>query len=175
MDTVVLAALGKGLSGMYKDYNPPTDRKIAKRMIRIVYDSLSKEDRPVELNRIDSLFAGDVERYVDFLYDNSIFASRQQFEAFLKDPDIEKLKNDPAYRLNKSVMQSFGRDAKKLSEIAKKYRRGTAFSLPVCWKCNRTGNSIPMPISLCGLLTDRYFLTGLRTALFTTIILPWTV
>ena len=93
-------------------------------MIRIVYDSLSKEDRPVELNRIDSLFAGDVERYVDFLYDNSIFASRQQFEAFLKDPDIEKLKNDPAYRLNKSVMQSFGRDAKKLSEIAKKYRRG---------------------------------------------------
>jgi len=124
LDTVVLAALGKGLSGMYKDYNPPTDRKIAKRMIRIVYDSLSKEDRPVELNRIDSLFAGDVERYVDFLYDNSIFASRQQFEAFLKDPDIEKLKNDPAYRLNKSVMQSFGRDAKKLSEIAKKYRRG---------------------------------------------------
>ncbi|EKC56585.1 hypothetical protein LEA_14762, partial [human gut metagenome] len=116
--------MGKGLSGMYKDYNPPTDRKIAKRMIRIVYDSLSKEDRPVELNRIDSLFAGDVERYVDFLYDNSIFASRQQFEAFLKDPDIEKLKNDPAYRLNKSVMQSFGRDAKKLSEIAKKYRRG---------------------------------------------------
>ncbi len=124
LDSTVLEKLGKNITDLYKDYNPPTDRKIAKRMIQIIYDSLSTEERPSELNSIDSLFGGSVDQYVDFLYDHSIFASQQQFDAFLKEPDVEKLKNDPAYKLNRSVMESFVMDAKKLSKINEKYSRG---------------------------------------------------
>lgn len=124
LDTAAVAKYLKGVSNIYKDYNTPTDRKIAKRMIRIVYDSLSKEERPDIFNVIDSLYAGDVERYVDYLFDNSLFATQERFETFLKNPNAEQLKNDPAYLLSKSVSRAYSRDDKRVKELNNQYERG---------------------------------------------------
>ena len=124
LDTAAVAKYLKGVSNIYKDYNTPTDRKIAKRMIRIVYDSLSKEERPDIFNVIDSLYAGDVERYVDDLFDNSLFATQDRFENFLKNPNAEQLKNDPAYLLSKSVSRAYSRDVKRVRELNIQYARG---------------------------------------------------
>ncbi len=124
LDTAAVAKYLKGVSNIYKDYNTPTDRKIAKRMIRIVYDSLSKEERPDIFNVIDSLYAGDVERYVDDLFDNSLFATQERFETFLKNPNAEQLKNDPAYLLSKSVSRAYSRDDKRVRELNIQYARG---------------------------------------------------
>lgn len=124
LDTAVVAKYLKGVSNIYKDYNTPTDRKIAKRMIRIVYDSLSKEERPDIFNVIDSLYAGNVERYVDDLFDNSLFASQERFETFLKNPSADQLKNDPAYLLSKSVLRAYSRDDKRVRELNIQYARG---------------------------------------------------
>ena len=124
LDTAVVAKYLKGVSNIYKDYNTPTDRKIAKRMIRIVYDSLSKEERPDIFNVIDSLYAGDVERYVDDLFDNSLFATQDRFENFLKNPSADQLKNDPAYLLSKSVSRAYSRDDKRVRELNIQYARG---------------------------------------------------
>ena len=124
LDTAVVAKYLKGVSNIYKDYNTPTDRKIAKRMIRIVYDSLSKEERPDIFNVIDSLYAGNVERYVDDLFDNSLFASQERFETFLNNPSADQLKNDPAYLLSKSVSRAYSRDDKRVRELNIQYARG---------------------------------------------------
>lgn len=124
LDTAAVAKYLKGVSNIYKDYNTPTDRKIVKRMIRIVYDSLSKEERPDIFNVIDSLYAGDVERYVDDLFDNSLFATQERFETFLKNPNAEQLKNDPAYLLGKSVSRAYSRDDKRVKELNNQYERG---------------------------------------------------
>lgn len=124
LDTAAVAKYLKGVSNIYKDYNTPTDRKIAKRMIRIVYDSLSKEERPDIFNVIDSLYAGNVERYVDDLFDNSLFASQERFETFLKNPSADQLKNDPAYLLSKSVLRAYSRDDKRVRELNIQYARG---------------------------------------------------
>lgn len=124
LDTAVVAKYLKGVSNIYKDYNTPTDRKIAKRMIRIVYDSLSKEERPDIFNVIDSLYAGNVERYVDDLFDNSLFATQERFETFLKNPSADQLKNDPAYLLSKSVSRAYSRDDKRVRELNIQYARG---------------------------------------------------
>lgn len=124
LDTAAVAKYLKDVSNIYKDYNTPTDRKIAKRMIRIVYDSLSKEERPDIFNVIDSLYAGNVERYVDDLFDNSLFASQERFETFLKNPSADQLKNDPAYLLSKSVSRAYSRDDKRVRELNIQYARG---------------------------------------------------
>lgn len=124
LDTAAVAKYLKDASNIYKDYNMPTDRKIAKRMIRIVYDSLSKAERPDIFNQIDSLYAGDVERYVDDLYDHSLFATQESFETFLKNPSADQLKNDPAYLLSKSVLRAYSRDDKRVRELNIQYARG---------------------------------------------------
>ncbi len=60
-----------------RDYNMPTDRRVARRMFRIVKENC-KELPSVFAEVIDKRFGGDTDAYVDYLYDNSVFADEQR-------------------------------------------------------------------------------------------------
>ena len=86
-------------AGFYKDYNEPTDRKVAKKMIRMVRWNV--KDLPEVLSSvIDTEFGGDIDAYVDYLYDNSVFVSEQR--ALSATP--EQIEYDPAFILASSVI-----------------------------------------------------------------------
>ena len=91
--------LTEALKAFYKDYNMPTDRRVAKRMFRIVGENC-KELPSVFAEVIDKQFGGDTDAYVDYLYDNSVFADeRKALAAAAAGTDVS---NDPAVLLNKS-------------------------------------------------------------------------
>ncbi len=91
--------LTEALKAFYKDYNMPTDRRVAKRMFRIVGENC-KELPSVFAEVIDKQFGGDTDAYVDYLYDNSVFADeRKALAAAEAGTDVS---NDPAVLLNKS-------------------------------------------------------------------------
>ena len=69
--------LTEALKAFYKDYNMPTDRRVAKRMFRIVGENC-KELPSVFAEVIGKRFGGDTDAYVDYLYDNSVFADGQR-------------------------------------------------------------------------------------------------
>jgi Peptidase S46. len=74
---------GKGglkerMDNFYKNYSPSTDRKVAKEMIKIYRDKIEPASRPDFFNDIDSRFGGDVDAYVDWMFDNSAFASQEK-------------------------------------------------------------------------------------------------
>ncbi len=88
----------------YKDYNEPTDRRVAKRMFEIVKENIPAEYLPdIYAEVIDKQFGGSTDRYVDYLYDNSVFATREKFEAAAGSLDEQKIKEDPAYVAFKSI------------------------------------------------------------------------
>ena len=92
-------ALKESLKGFYKDYNMPTDRRVAKRMFQIVKENC-KELPSVFADVIDKQFGGNTDAYVDYLYDNSVFADEQKALAAVEaGTDIS---NDPAVLLSKS-------------------------------------------------------------------------
>ncbi len=108
----------------YKDYNAPTDRKVAKRMIAIVRDSLAKDDLPSFFTTIDSEFGGDIDKYVDHLFDNSIFADEAKLKAWLEAPDQETVKKDPGTELAVSVITKFNSLAPVLAGPNEEFARG---------------------------------------------------
>ncbi|MDE6046679.1 MAG: S46 family peptidase, partial [Alistipes sp.] len=62
----------KAMADWYKDYNAPTDRKVAKRMLRIARENM-KTLPSFYTEIVDKEFGGDTDAYVDYLYDNSLF------------------------------------------------------------------------------------------------------
>lgn len=89
---------------IYKDFNEPTDRRVAKRMLKMARENMTiLPSFYAEI--IDKDFGGDVDKYVDYLYDNTVVASPEKLEAFLKNYDVEKAAADPVIPFLKSVMK----------------------------------------------------------------------
>ena len=115
------AELEKALKGFYKDYNMPTDRRVAKRMFRIVKENC-KELPSVFAEVIDKRFGGDTDAYVDYLYDNSVFAADQRALAAVASG--KELKEDPAAVLSESIVGKMRELSKAQKEGRQKYADG---------------------------------------------------
>ncbi len=101
-------------AAFYKDYNESTDRKVAKRMLAMVKENV-KELPTIFAEVIDAEFGGDVEAYVEYLYDNSVFANEQKAAEFAANYSRETLEADPAVVFAKSVAAK----SRELGEIRK--------------------------------------------------------
>ena len=115
------AELEKALKGFYKDYNMPTDRRVAKRMFRIVKENC-KELPSLFAEVIDKRFGGDTDAYVDYLYDNSVFADEQRALAAVASG--KELKEDPAAVLSESIVGKMRELNKAQKEGRQKYADG---------------------------------------------------
>ena len=93
--------------GFYKDYNPPTDRKATKAMIRVFKEDIDPVFWPDFVVQIDEEFGGNVDKYVDYMFDNSIFTTEDKLMNFLTDLDAEKLENDPALKNGMDIMMVY--------------------------------------------------------------------
>ena len=91
------------VANFYKNYNEPTDRRVAKRMLTIVRENIPAENLPTIYARIDSVYCGDIEAYVDDLYDNSIYTSSERLSAALDNYNADTFASDPAGALSASV------------------------------------------------------------------------
>ena len=124
------------LSGIYewlhdRDYNHEIDRRIAKATLPL-YISLTKpEERGDYLNQIEKKYKGNWEKYIDYVYDNSILSNKKNFDKFIKKPELKKLEKDPAYQLRNAIFdiytQLVGRNAiytATINPLHKTYLKG---------------------------------------------------
>lgn len=86
-----------------KDYSPAVDRKIAKVILKEYTKLVPAGKRPAYLELIDTKFNGDTDAFVDFTFDTSIFASKENLAAFMKKPSLKQLDADPMMNLAASV------------------------------------------------------------------------
>ena len=98
-DTAAADAL-ESIADSYKNYSEPTDRKIAKALIKFYRDNISPEYY-LEIPGED--FATmDVDAYVDSLFDNSIFTSYDKAKAAIATAGAAAIADDPAVVLKKA-------------------------------------------------------------------------
>lgn len=79
---------------LYKDYDMATDRATAKAMLKLFREHIPASELPGFYKTIAKEFKGDIDRYVDEMYDESIFASAERLKAFLANPKEKKLRKD---------------------------------------------------------------------------------
>lgn len=86
-----------------KDYVPKVDKKIAKVMLTEYRRLIPHTSQPAYFAIIDKKYKGDIERFLDDIFAKSIFASRENYNKFLKRPTAKALLNDPMILFAQSV------------------------------------------------------------------------
>ncbi len=114
----------KAMAKWYKDYNAPTDRKVAKRMLQIARENM-KTLPSFYAEIVDKDFGGDTDAYVDYLYDNSLFVSEENVMALVDDFSAEKVAADPAVVLGKSVLDLYQTLSAARGDALSKYAEGS--------------------------------------------------
>lgn len=109
-------------AGFFKDYSLPTDKKLAKAVIKIYKEKANAKYLPSFYGIIDAQFGGDIDKYVDNLYASSVYADQAKLKAAL-DAKTD-LSNDPASLMMKSISEVSGTLGKLLSKDADMYAEG---------------------------------------------------
>ncbi|HBE41038.1 MAG TPA: serine protease [Bacteroidales bacterium] len=91
-------------SELYKDFNPHTDLKTTKIMLRLYRDDVPPIFHPDFYTEvIDKKFKGNIEKFVDDMFRRSIFAGEERLNAFLNNPKLKILEKDPVAITVKSI------------------------------------------------------------------------
>ncbi|MDP3451525.1 MAG: S46 family peptidase [Bacteroidales bacterium] len=97
-------ALEARIVNFFVNYSEPTDRKVAKALIKVYKDKVKEGHRPSFFATIESKFGGDIDAFVDDLFSNSVFTSKASIDnAINGNPDA--LINDPALAVGRSIFE----------------------------------------------------------------------
>jgi hypothetical protein len=113
----------KVVEAFYKDYNEPTDRRVAKRMFTIVKENIPAENLPSVYTTIEEDFGGNIDAFVDNLYDTSIYASQDKLLPVLENNDEEAFNNDPTLAIMESVYGEVSKLSKKMAPYERELAR----------------------------------------------------
>lgn len=87
----------------YAEYHPQTDRQVVIAMMNVVRDQLDPQYLPEIFHHVEEAFEGDIEAFVNHMFENSFLASSERFMTFLDNPTPEALANDPGVRYAVSI------------------------------------------------------------------------
>ena len=113
-----------------KDYDHEVDRQVAKAMIPALEKALSSSELPSFYQTIQRDFKGNVDAYVDNIYNNSILANEANLEKFLKKPSVKAINKDPSLDFVSSTMNCLSQamdvygEMEDLSLLHKAFIRG---------------------------------------------------
>ena len=89
-----------------KDYDHEVERAVAKAMLPAVTQYVDAANLPAFYQTIEKKFKGDYNAYVDNWFNNSILATRENLDKFLKKPSLKVLENDPAVSFQDDVFKA---------------------------------------------------------------------
>ena len=91
----------------YKNFNPVLERELLKSLLEVYFTNVATSYIPDCYTAIRKKFKGDIDRYVNYLFDNSIFASKEKLIEFLDQPKKKTLQKDPALLTANSFITSY--------------------------------------------------------------------
>lgn len=103
-----------------KDYAPEVDRSIAKAMLKMYADSIAPEYYPSFFKTIDRKHKGNIEKYVDRLFESSLFVNPDKYEKWRKRPNVKILENDGMVKYARAIKEEARRINDELLPIDQK-------------------------------------------------------
>jgi hypothetical protein len=106
------------IDALYKDYNPPTDKKATKALLKLFRDDIPAKFQPAfYTTAVDKKFKGSIEKFVDDMFERSVYTSKEKLLAFLEKPNLKILQNDPAYLAGLDVNETMSVVSKGSSQF----------------------------------------------------------
>jgi hypothetical protein len=94
----------------YKDYQPAIDREVATQLIKLYLENQPADIHPDFVNEIEKRYKGNVEAYVNMLFNTSMFANETKLMDFLETFSLDQIKYvkiDPALRAVNDIQNFF--------------------------------------------------------------------
>jgi len=101
--TSLTQRLKSGAGRFFKNYNAPTDQKITAAMMALFAQDVPAEFHADIFTTIKGKYKGDYKKYVDKMFETSVFRSQDAYNAFLDKPSLKVLKKDLAYNAAVSI------------------------------------------------------------------------
>ncbi len=124
-------AFKKASESFYKDYSPELDRQTSKVLLKTFKQYVTEPSyQPAFYKTIEEKFGGDIDKYVDNIFDNSVFTSPEKAIAAISQEDFNA-QSDPIveYIMQFStsvlpIMTEMRKDEQELAEAKKTYMKG---------------------------------------------------
>ena len=71
---------------------------------RLTAYSKVAQEKPIFFADIETKFGGDIAKYVDYLYENSIMGNRKKFKRFMRSPSSKKIHSDPGFLFTQGLL-----------------------------------------------------------------------
>jgi len=110
-------------SDFYKDYNVSTDIKVAKALIKLFREKVPASDLPGFYKTIDTEYQGNVDAYVDAMFNQSVFTSEEKLKA-AQAGDKKAMETDLAYVAGKEISSAFMKYFMELEKYRTQYASG---------------------------------------------------
>ena len=107
----------------YKDYNVSTDIKVAKALIKLFRDKVPASDLPNFYKTIDTNFQGNIDAYVDNMFNTSVFTSEEKLKA-AQAGDKKLMESDPALLAGRDISAAFMKYNMELEKYRTQYAAG---------------------------------------------------
>ena len=90
-----------------RDYNHEVDRRVAKKVLPLYMSLTEESERPALLNEMSKKYKGDMEKYIDYVYDNSIISNKKNFDKYYKKGTEKSLAKDAATQLREAIYDKY--------------------------------------------------------------------
>lgn len=108
-----LVEKAKGRSaGFYDEFNMATDRALFAELLKLYHKNVPKEQHAPIFQEIETKYKGDFEKFATDVYNTSIFASKEKYDAFMSSPNSKKLEKDLGYRTMKSITDFYAANSR---------------------------------------------------------------
>ena len=95
------------ISGYFEDAHLPLEKDMLREMLAMYMKKVPQDQQPAFFATIRDDYKGDVSKFVEELFDESIFTSTERMQAFLKKPKQKTLDKDLARMVAKDFIQMY--------------------------------------------------------------------
>jgi hypothetical protein len=125
---MITSALKESGEAFFKDYNPPTDKKVMTAMVNVLIEELGDEYLPSSMLEVKTKYKGDAAKYVEHYFKKSILTDQDRYNAFMDNPSLKALQKDPGYQAVLAGQKLYEVGAQMI-QYEESYSRGTRLYL----------------------------------------------
>jgi hypothetical protein len=115
-----------GTMAFYKDFDLETEKEVFAALLQMFYDDIKPDFHPTVFQDIKKKYKGDLNKFTEYAFLNSVFGNQSATLSFLENPDYKKLDKDPIFQVMYSFYGSYRKYATLYSfqeaELDKCYR-----------------------------------------------------
>ncbi len=118
------AAVLEYAEGHFAEYQAAVDRELAAALWGMWMENVPADQLPEIFAEVRDSMGGDINVLVNEIYDNSIYASKENLEAWLENMDADALKNDMGGKLASSFIMTYFGNQQGNAEVSEKMNKG---------------------------------------------------